>query len=187
MVHCEYQQLGNYKEANNNDGCNEEPLLQGKVLSRFRLVLCIAAFCLAIIISAVTFTILHSSKHESATTVCTKPYIRHEWRTFSREEKRAYILSVKCLKTKPSRLGFQNHSLYDDFPYFHSRVGEQSRSAAPLRVFQLLTMLAHYTAAFFSWHRWFIYLYEEALRAECGYDGYLPLVDLAIREKFSVS
>jgi tyrosinase len=33
--------------------------------------------------------------------------------------------------------------------------------------------IAHGNAAFLSWHRWFIHLYERALRESCGYTGHL--------------
>jgi tyrosinase len=32
----------------------------------------------------------------------------------------------------------------------------------------------HGTGNFLSWHRYYIYTFEEALRDECGYKGYLP-------------
>jgi len=51
----------------------------------------------------------------------------------------------------------QDHSLYDDFPWLHSQI----------RGF------IHDTAAFLSWHRYFIHVYESALRDQCGYTGHL--------------
>ena len=56
-------------------------------------------------------------------TACTDPVIRREWRTLSDVEKRDYIAAVQCLRNSPSRLGL-NQTLYDDFPYVHSRNGE---------------------------------------------------------------
>ena len=53
---------------------------------------------------------------------CKDPPIRLEWRSLSRAEKKNYIEAVQCLRTTPSRLGL-NQSLYDDFPWTHSRVG----------------------------------------------------------------
>ena len=35
---------------------------------------------------------------------------------------------------------------------------------------------AHGAAAFLPWHRYFIHIYEQTLRARCGYDGLLPYV-----------
>lgn len=37
------------------------------------------------------------------------------------------------------------------------------------------TLSIHYTGNFLSWHRYFTYLYEEALRNECGYTGTQPV------------
>ena len=56
-------------------------------------------------------------------TACTDPVIRREWRNLSEAEKSDYIAAVQCLRNSPSRLGL-NQTLYDDFPYVHSRNGE---------------------------------------------------------------
>ena len=58
-----------------------------------------------------------------APTVCTDPVVRREWRGLSEAERGDYIEAVQCLRSSPSRLGL-NQSLYDDFPYVHSRNGE---------------------------------------------------------------
>ena len=36
-------------------------------------------------------------------------------------------------------------------------------------------MQIHYTGNFLSWHRYYTWLYEEALRNECGYTGTQPV------------
>ena len=84
--------------------------------------------CLTIVSLAIAFAIRHFPSQESRPPIapykpCRYPTIRHEWRSLSREEKSAYLDAVKCLRTLPSRLGL-NHTLYDDFPYFHSQTGE---------------------------------------------------------------
>jgi hypothetical protein len=53
---------------------------------------------------------------------CTQIHTRREWRTLNVEEKKAYTDAVRCLKTKDSRLDL-NQTLYDDFPWIHSRIG----------------------------------------------------------------
>ena len=58
-----------------------------------------------------------------ASIACTDPIIRREWRDLSDEERLNYITAVQCLRSSPSRLGL-NQTLYDDFPYVHSRNGE---------------------------------------------------------------
>jgi hypothetical protein len=37
------------------------------------------------------------------------------------------------------------------------------------------TLTIHFTGNFMPWHRWFVYIYEKALRDECGYTGYQPV------------
>jgi hypothetical protein len=38
-----------------------------------------------------------------------------------------------------------------------------------------LTNFIHGTANFLTWHRYLIYLWEQKLRTQCGYQGYLPV------------
>ena len=92
--------------------------------------------------------------------LCHKVQTRREWRSLSHAEKHAYLGAVNCLRTKPSKLGL-NQSLYDDFPWVHSRVGNYS----------------HHAAAFLAWHRYFIHNYEANLRNECGFTGALTFWD----------
>ncbi|RYP77635.1 hypothetical protein DL771_001003 [Monosporascus sp. 5C6A] len=87
---------------------------------------------------------------------CSSPSVRQEWRSLSSEEKSSYIDSVKCLKTVPSRLSdSSSDSLWDDFSYVHRQ----------------LDLSVHFVAVFLPWHRWFVQLYENALRDDCGYNG----------------
>lgn len=86
--------------------------------------------------------------------VCEKPPVRREWRSLSQVEKSDYIMAVQCLRTIPSKLNSGN-MLYDDFPRVHSQ--------NPY----------HDTAAFLVWHRYFIHVYEVALKEQCGYTGVL--------------
>ena len=93
-----------------------------KVL-RLSLVLCTALLC-----SGLGFGGGFLAKHKIdskplALTACTDPVIRREWRDLSDAEKSDYISAVQCLRSSPSRLGV-NQTLYDDFPYVHSRNGE---------------------------------------------------------------
>ncbi|KAF1953408.1 Di-copper centre-containing protein [Byssothecium circinans] len=82
---------------------------------------------------------------------------RREWRTLTTPEKHEYLTAVSCLQTKTSRLGL-NHTLYHDFPYVHSRVGQYVHDAAP----------------FLAWHRYYIHIYESALKHEWNYTGTMP-------------
>jgi hypothetical protein len=53
---------------------------------------------------------------------CENPSTRREWRTLSAAEKHDYLNAVQCLRDTPSKL-HPEYSLYDDFPWIHTRVG----------------------------------------------------------------
>ncbi|KAM0812088.1 hypothetical protein AB5N19_14405 [Seiridium cardinale] len=91
---------------------------------------------------------------------CIQPAERREWRTLLDSERENYVAAVKCLTTKPSKLGLAT-SLYEDFPWIHAR----------------LNLYVHFVASFLPWHRWFVHLYESALRDECDYVGPMPYWD----------
>jgi tyrosinase len=42
------------------------------------------------------------------------------------------------------------------------------------------TQRIHYNGYFLGWHRYFTWLYEKALREECGYQGYAPYWDWSL-------
>ena len=77
------------------------------------------------------------------------------------QERQAYGEAIRCLTTKPSTLNLST-SLYDDFTYAHIQV-----------VYQV-----HHVAISLPWHRYFIHLYEQALRNECGFEGQIPYAPL---------
>ncbi|EAW12396.1 tyrosinase family protein [Aspergillus clavatus NRRL 1] len=88
--------------------------------------------------------------------------IRREWGSLTRAERKEYINAVKCLASKPSKSdpafapGARNR--YDDFVAVHINQ----------------TWVIHATGNFLTWHRYFTWAYEQALRNECGYTGYQP-------------
>ncbi|KAK4447854.1 hypothetical protein QBC34DRAFT_381989 [Podospora aff. communis PSN243] len=88
--------------------------------------------------------------------------IRREWGTLTKQEKKEYISAVKCLQSKPPKTPSAKapgaKSRFDDFVAVHISQ----------------TMEIHYTGNFLSWHRYFTWLYEKALREECGYKGAQP-------------
>lgn len=94
---------------------------------------------------------------------CRSPSIRREWRELSEEEKGEYINAVQCLRAIPSELE-PTRAIYDDFPWVHSRIGSGS----------------HGTAAFLAWHRYFIHVYETALKERCDYTGSLAYWDWSL-------
>jgi tyrosinase len=93
--------------------------------------------------------------------------IRREWGSLSKKQRKSYIEAVKCLQEKPARTPSTEASgaktRYDDFVATHINQ----------------TMTIHYTANFLSWHRYFTWLYEEALRRECGFEDDQPYWDWA--------
>ena len=88
---------------------------------------------------------------------CQNPTTRREWRSLNASQQQDYINAIQCLMSKPSQLEPETYR-YDDFVYTHTKEGTTS----------------HYAAAFLAWHRFFIHLYEKALKNECGFQGSLP-------------
>ncbi|KAK6209976.1 hypothetical protein QIS74_11560 [Colletotrichum tabaci] len=93
--------------------------------------------------------------------------IRREWGSLRREEKLDYVKAVQCLQSKPARSPSDivpgAKSRFDDFVATHINQ----------------TFTIHFTGTFLSWHRYYTWLYEEALREECGYKGTQPYWDWA--------
>lgn len=86
--------------------------------------------------------------------------------TLSKKEKKSYIDAVKCLQSKPSKspasFAAGAKTRFDDWVAVHLNQ----------------TQMIHYTGNFLTWHRYFTWLYEEALRNECGYKGTQPVSKL---------
>lgn len=82
--------------------------------------------------------------------------------TLTAAEKGDYIASIKCLQSKPAQTpkeaapGVQTR--YDDFTAVHANN----------------TVRIHGNGVFLGWHRHFLYLYQKALKEECGFEGTLP-------------
>ncbi|KAL5411653.1 hypothetical protein PMIN06_003663 [Paraphaeosphaeria minitans] len=100
-------------------------------------------------------------------TTCTKNMlqVRKEWGDITAAEKKAYIAAVLCIAKAPSKLSATSYpgakSRYDDFVAIHMKN----------------TMSIHGTGNFLSWHRYFTFAYEQALRTECGYNSTQPYWD----------
>lgn len=86
-------------------------------------------------------------------------------RSLSKADRRKYIAAVKCLiKKKPTATSKQvpgARNRLDDFVASH--MIEQPR--------------IHFNGHMFFWHRHFVWLYEQALRDECGWTGGQPYWD----------
>ncbi|KAJ8118157.1 hypothetical protein OPT61_g814 [Boeremia exigua] len=93
--------------------------------------------------------------------------VRREWSTLLRSEKLNYIDAVKCLHAKPaltpSSIAAGAKNRFDDFVVTHV----------------LQTYSVHATTNFLAWHRYYTWAYEQLLRNECSYKGYLPYYNWA--------
>jgi tyrosinase len=78
----------------------------------------------------------------------------------SKNERKHYIRAVQCLwdlpRVDPVFSAAQNY--FDEFVAIHVNQTE----------------FIHGTGNFLTWHRYFIHLWEETLRNDCGYKGALP-------------
>jgi hypothetical protein len=81
----------------------------------------------------------------------------------SNENRKDYIKAVQCLRDLPSKSDKSwapaAKTRFDDFVAIHVN----------------LTMSIHGNGLFLTWHRYFVFAYERALRDECGYQGYQPV------------
>ncbi|KAF7302077.1 Di-copper centre-containing protein [Mycena indigotica] len=108
--------------------------------------------------------------------ICIQPAVRKEWRTLSWSERADWIRSVKCLANLPHDDALApsvppsisnivpvntSSSYYDDFVYLHMDLNTK----------------IHFTGLFLPWHRWYVAVYERALKEKCGYKGTSPYWD----------
>jgi tyrosinase len=81
----------------------------------------------------------------------------------TKPDRRAYIEAVQCLRTLPAKSdkswAAAAKTRFDDFVAIHVNQ----------------TMYIHGNGLFLTWHRYFVWAYEQALRNECGYKGYQPV------------
>lgn len=85
-------------------------------------------------------------------------------RTLSLDERDAFIAAIKCLQAAPAQTGNAYagvRSRYDDFLVTHITQ----------------TDYIHWVGHFLPWHRYFLWLFEKALREECGHAAALPYWD----------
>ncbi|KAH8668672.1 hypothetical protein BX600DRAFT_510745 [Xylariales sp. PMI_506] len=138
------------------DSFENEPKLPSR-RRRWELIVFVAVVVIA------TLALLAASQTSTAEPSCSQPVLRREWRTLSTAEQSEYLRAVRCLHDLPSGLGLSG-KLSDDFPWIHFNIGN----------------FAHGKAAFLSWHRWFIHLYEKTLQESCGYVGNLVYWDWSL-------
>jgi hypothetical protein len=90
------------------------------------------------------------------------------------DERKEYIRAVLCLQSKPAKAPKDKvpgaRSRFDDFVATHMTMAGMLHSPINL----------------FAAHRYFIYIYEKALREECGYQGYQPVSPFCLSQPRSV-
>ena len=88
--------------------------------------------------------------------------IRRDFDLMEPAERQAYTDAVKCIASKPSQL---NQTLYPAATnrYMDYAVTHVNR-----------TRQVHLSGFFLTWHRYYLHLFEEDLRGECGYTGAFP-------------
>ncbi|KAJ7121493.1 Di-copper centre-containing protein [Mycena epipterygia] len=104
---------------------------------------------------------------------CKNPAVRKEWRTLSKAERANWISAVKCLANLPHDPALTpsvnrsisnivpvnaSGSYLDDFVYMHMDLNTR----------------IHFTGLFLPWHRWYVQVYETALKTKCGFTGTSP-------------
>ncbi|CAE6509048.1 unnamed protein product [Rhizoctonia solani] len=109
---------------------------------------------------------------------CDSIEVRKEWRSFTKQERKAWIDANNCLNKLPSngklKLDVDTNSFdnpawrvapydergtyYDDLVYAHMN----------------LNSLIHWTGRFLPWHRVYLFEWTNILREECGYEGVVP-------------
>ncbi|KAF2226261.1 hypothetical protein BDZ85DRAFT_48082 [Elsinoe ampelina] len=113
-----------------------------------------------------------SSPYGSNSTCSYKTAVkRREWHDLSKRQRRQWIDAVLCLQKKPSKIGESApgaRTRYDDFVAIHIQ--------------QTLTI--HKTGNFLTWHRYYTWAFEQALRNECNYTSYQPYINWS---KFSTN
>ncbi|KAH8203528.1 hypothetical protein TruAng_002276 [Truncatella angustata] len=94
---------------------------------------------------------------------CQRPLVRTEWRRLSDEQKDSYIAALTCMLEKPATefpVIPAASNRYEDFVATHA----------------LDIWNAHFVGAFYPWHRWLLFHFEQALQI-CGFDGGQPYWD----------
>ncbi|GAW10654.1 Di-copper centre-containing protein [Lentinula edodes] len=102
---------------------------------------------------------------------CTNTAVRREWRTLSTDERANWISAVQCLSELPHDPALTPYvnpddivsvnasgSYYDDIVYMHMD----------------LNHIIHFTGLFLPFHRWYVQMYENALKEKCGFNGTSP-------------
>ncbi|RAL07854.1 tyrosinase family protein [Aspergillus homomorphus CBS 101889] len=88
--------------------------------------------------------------------------VRREWQEMSATERTDYIDALWCMRGRPS------HLPNDEFPGVRDRIDDFVSTHINN------TLLVHNNGLLLPWHRHLTYLWEKAIREECGYVGSQP-------------
>ncbi|KAI1112534.1 Di-copper centre-containing protein [Nemania sp. NC0429] len=99
----------------------------------------------------------------AATCNPSSPSVRIEWSSYSQADRTAFVDAIKCLQGKAS-----GGSQY---------TGARNRYEDLISVHRGMTANIHQTASFLVWHRYFVWVFEQMLRDECGFGSPMPWWD----------
>lgn len=88
----------------------------------------LSTFVVAVAATIATFASAAPARHEERSTQCSNPLVRKEWRQLNVLEKSNYLLSMKCMTLKPSKLKSifpAAKTRWDDFISIHQAVTPQ--------------------------------------------------------------
>ncbi|KAL4967877.1 tyrosinase family protein [Aspergillus stella-maris] len=101
--------------------------------------------------------------------------VRKEWSALTVDEQQGYIDALWCLRGKPSVLSSEQYpgvkDRVDDFVATHINY----------------TMVIHRNGVLLPWHRHYVYLWETALREECGYKGTVPYWNWSLNSTLTIN
>lgn len=98
----------------------------------------------------------------AASTTCSSPAARVEWRNYAASDRVAFINAISCLINDRPSNGSRfapSTNRFEDFVVTH----------------QKLTPVVHGNGIFMLWHRAFLNVFEQALREECGFNRTIQL------------
>ncbi|KAI1354218.1 Di-copper centre-containing protein [Xylaria sp. FL0043] len=91
--------------------------------------------------------------------------VRREWSDMSEAQRQEYVAAINCLTKLPPKSDKTRFpgalSRYEDFVAFH----------------MTHAMQLHDNMHLFGAHKYYVWLFEQALRNECGYTGYQPYMN----------
>jgi len=108
---------------------------------------------------------LSTNVQSAAASACaSNPNIRVEWRNYRTADRISFISAIKCLMSKPPSGNFPPATnRYEDFVRLHQKYMPN----------------IHGNGNFLVWHRYYLWVFEQSLRRECGFKAAMPWWDVA--------